>query len=302
MRGYYRIYEDGVLVAEVENLITTAGKRIIADYLAGNAANWAGALAIGAGDASPTTADSRLSFEYYRNSVSAKAVAYGIGTAGAHVITLKSTIDNSISGAIYELGLYSDEFDSVAGAGGGGVISYGDSSEPWYFDSSGWVPSTNTANTTDNRIGPDGVVLGTGNYRFTGINLDFSQYSGEDIFQFCMKYLSGTVSTVEIRFNTDDSNYFSYAPLTSEVMTASDYTISSIQKQNWSATGSPSWDNITSIEFRTTGTNTYLLDGIRVCDTDTNNPSYALVSHAVLGTPQVKSDGSMMEVEYYVEL
>jgi len=301
MRGFYRVFENGVLVTESDNLITTAGKKLIADYLAGNASSWAGALAIGIGTTTAVVSDVRLDFEFYRSPVTGKAVSYGTGTGGAHVITVKSMIDNTISGTIYEIGVFSDEFDEKAGAGGGVVISIGDSSEPWYVNSSGWVENPNTPDTTNQRIGNDAVLLGTGNYRLTGIDLDLSAYSSSDLFKFAMMKISGTVSTLAIRFNTDDSNYYSYSPTVATAMSGTTYTTSSFAKSNWTATGSPSWSSITSIEFITTGTNTYIMDGLRISDTDTNNPSYALISRSVLTTPVPKVESSQMEVEYYVE-
>ena len=303
MRGFYRIYEDGRLVAEQENLITTAGRRIIADYLAGLTASWAGAIAIGSGDAAATVTDTQLSFEYYRNGVESRAVAYGIGTGGAHVITVKAPLDNSVSGSIVEMGIYPTQFNEKAGAGGGFMIAYGDSTEPWYVYSGGnWVANTTSPDTANMRIGQDGVIVGTGYNRIAGTNLDFSSYSGQDQFQFAMQLLSGTPSAIEIRMNTDDSNYFTYSPSVGTLLDGTSYTVSSLLKSAWSATGSPDWSNITSIEFRITGTSTIMIDGIRINDEDTINPSYALVSHAVFATPVVKSDGSLMEIEYYVEL
>lgn len=303
MRGFYRIYEDGVLVGEQENIITTAGRRIIADYLAGLVAQWAGAIAIGAGATTPAVADARLDFEYYRNAVESKTVSYGLGTGGTHVITVKSSIDNATAGTIVEVGLYPTQFNDKAASGGGYVISQGDSTEPWYVYSGGdWVANTNVPDTANALIGTDGVVLDTGNHRLAGVSYDFSAYSGQDQFQTAMQILSGTPSGIEIRFNTDDSNYFSYTPTLSALVSGTSYTVSSLNKSAWTATGSPDWSNITSIEFQISGTCTVLMDGIRVSDADTVNPSYALVSRAVLTTPIIKNNGSLMEIEYYVEI
>lgn len=303
MRGFYRVYEDGVLLAEQENVITTAGRRLIADFLAGINASWAGAIAIGVSDATPAVTDTRLGFEYYRNAVESKAVAYGLGTAGAHVITVKSSIDNSVSGKIVELGVYPTQFNDKAGSGGGFVISYGDSTEPWYMYSGGdWVINTISPDTTYRLIGEDGTVINAGNHRLAGQSLDFSSYSGLDEFQTAMKVISGTPTAIQIRFNTDDSNYFSYTPTLSALVSGTNYTVSSLAKSAWTATGTPDWSNITSIEFQVTGTCNILLDGIRISDMDTLNPSYALVSHAVMGTPIYKTSGSLMEIEYYVEI
>jgi hypothetical protein len=125
--------------------------------------------------------------------------------------------------------------------------------------------------------------------------------SSLDEFQFAVMKVSGTISTFEIHFNSDDSNYFSYAADAAAVANGTAYTISSFTKSNWSATGSPDWSTITSIDFITTGTNVYIIDGIRVNHTDITNPMYQLVSHSALTTPIVKSLGSLMDIEYYLD-
>ncbi len=84
-------------------------------------------------------------------------------------------------------------------------------------------------------------------------------------------------------------------------MNGTDYTVSSLSKSNWSATGSPDWNNITSIDFITTGTNTYIIDGIRISDTDTTNPTYQLVSRGKLTSPISKTPGKLMDIEYYLD-
>src|SRR5665647_3682267 len=66
MKGSYRFYQDGALVGEVENLITTAGKIYIMKYLAGYVQSIAQGLAIGLGATAATVADTSLAFEWSR--------------------------------------------------------------------------------------------------------------------------------------------------------------------------------------------------------------------------------------------
>lgn len=303
-RGFYRIYEDGVLIAESPNVVTTLGKKAIADYLAGIIPDWAGSIAVGVGSTAATTSDKRLVFETTRSSVSSKVVSYGGGTAGAHRVIVKSSLDSDIAGTFSEMGVFSLDRNDALGNYGSTMISMADSTETWQqYNGSDWVTNPNSPDTTNEKNGTDAVVLTSSGsavrYRLSGLDINLAEYASTDLFLFAAKVNAGSLTTMVVRFNTDDSNYFTY---TTPTFATSTYGVTSYAKSNWSAVGSPSWSNITSIEFTVTGTSlSMIIDGIRIEEVENANPDYVLVSRTILGSPIIKSSGSLLEVEYYLD-
>ena len=302
--GTYRIFQDGELVAESKNLLTTAGKRVLASYIAGVSPSWAGAIAAGVITTAAAVGDKHLGFEFARCETKARSVNFGGGTAGAHRIILKGTLPQDVSGIINELGIYS-QYNVTETI----LISPADSGEGWtYHNGTSFVPTIDAPDTANNKIGPDGIVMTSAGvakrYRLQNLQLDLSSFSSVDSFLFATKVISGTLTGMQIKFNTDDSNFYSYTFPTMSAFATGTYAAVTFSKSLWTATGTPNWNNITSVEFIVTSTTTVslLIDGVRVQDEDFVDPDYALVSHSILGSPITKLAGSLMEIEYYLDL
>lgn len=314
MKGTYVVKVDGVEVARSENLLTTSGKRIIASFMAGLTPRWAGAIAAGVSGTAATVTDSKLIFEFARSAITSTAVDYNGGTGATHRLIFKATLDQAAAGKIYELGIYPNVTNTMAGIAQSQVISYGDSTEAWqeYVTGTGWTTITTTANTTNNRVGADmpqlRALTTTGRkYRLTGLGLDLSGYSTNDLINFAFRNDTANPTAFNIQFNTDDSNYFTTSPtIATFIGSVGAYKTSTLTKANFTAVGTPDWSNITSIEFQiiNSGGSTcdFYLDSIRMEDVDTANPDYALVSRSVLGSPITKISGTLMDIEYYLDV
>lgn len=309
MRGTYVFKVDGEEVYRSENLITTAGRRAIAAYLAGIAPSWAGAISIGSGTALPAVGDLSLVMEYDRQEVGAMAVLYDDPDPGTHRIIAKATIPSQVSGTIREMGVYSVAAN-VSGAAAAQLLT-GMLEDDWEVYSGGsWIDIATSPDTTYHRIGENGVALTTSaattNYRLNTEGLDLSMYTPTDKFTFAAYHTTGTITSIALRFYTDDSNYFSYSPSVSSFAGSSvnTYTISSYTKSLFTATGTPSWSSISSIGVNvgSAGAATLIIDGIRVDDSDSSDTDLVLVSRSVLGVPQVKAAGSEMDIEYYLDV
>lgn len=307
--GTYRIYEDGELVGEGKNLITTAGKRIIAGFLAGSNPTWADAIAVGAIPTAATISDKHLGFEIARGQVNARSVTFGGGAGGTHRIIIKAPLETTVAGTIYELGVYSQYQINSVGASETVLIGAGDSIENWtYHNGTTFVPTIDAPDTTNNRVGQDGIIMtSTGvakRYRLPNLQLDLSQYGSADNFLFATKIVSGTLTGMQVKFNTDDTNFYTYTFPTMSAFATATYAGVAFAKSLWTASGTPNWNNITSVEFIVTASASVslLIDGIRVQDEDFVDPDYALVSHSILASQIVKSAGSFMEIEYYCDL
>lgn len=314
MKGTYVIKVDGAEIARSENLLTTVGKKIIANYMAGIAPSWASVIAVGASGATAAVGDTRLGFEFSRDQITSSAVNYSGGTGATHRLIFKATLGQDVAGKIYELGIFPSTTNALAGAAQSQVLSYGDSTEVWqeFVTGTGWSTITTTFDTTNQRAGSDmpqlrALTTTTRRYRLSGLSLDLSGYSTNDLFNFAFKNDTVNPSSLGIMFNTDDSNYFSVFPTVATFVGATGtYRTNTLTKANFSATGSPDWADITSIEFwignSSGSTCDFYLDSIRIEDVDTSNPDYGLVSRTVLSSPQTKILGTLMDIEYYLDV
>jgi hypothetical protein len=309
MQGTYVLSQNGVELARSTNIITTEGKKIIASYLAGIAPSWAGAMAIGTGTTAAVVGDTQLALEFARQDVTSKAVLIGGGTAGAHRIIAKTTVPQEIAGNVYELGIYSLS-TGVSSASPSKVLVGMAASGDWEVYSGGnWIASAQVPETTYYRAGVDSVTLATSaattKYRYNLGSADFSMYGGLDKISFGAYYTVGTLTSVALKFYSDDSNYYSYTPTLATLIggATNTYTTSSFTKSSWAATGSPSWSNITSIgvDVASAGSATAHIDLIRIDDSDNSDPNYALVSRSILVAPQTKAAGSEMDIEYFLD-
>lgn len=316
MKGFYVVKENGVEVGRYDNIVTTAGKQLMAKFAAGTVNKWAGAICVGAIGATATAADTRLGFEWGRAPITSSAVnLYGgptggsYGVSGAHRLIFKATLDQNISGKIYEFGMYPDITNSGAGVGQSSLLSIADSSNPWKeYNGSAWIDLTSTPDTVNDRIGEDMVNLTatgtTKRYRLTGMALDMSAYSNLDQISFAFNNATNNPTSIAIQFVTDDSNYYSKSVTGTWLGATGTYKANTLTKADFVATGVPSWSNITSIEFSVLAGSVanFYLDGIRIEDMDTPNPDYVLVSHSIPSTPLTKSYGSLMDLEYYLDM
>ena len=292
MKGVYRFYQDGALVGEVENLITTAGKTYVMKYLAGYVGSIARGMAIGLGATTATVADSSLAFEWNRVPILMTSADYA-NTA----IVFRGQIPAALCGSIYEVGLWS-LLDAGQIYGSRLLFTFDSASETW---------SAGTWQTTTDRIGVDNLRLapatsGTLTSTIVGLSLDLSGYSALDEFRLAYNVNSAFVATAKVILYTDASNYFTYT------ITApgAGYTLTAFHKSDCAITGAPSWANITSMAVQVTstsgGSGSIDFDAFRMEDKDLNSEQYVFVSRAVPATPIVKLAGSPLDFEYSLDV
>lgn len=309
MRGKYRIFEDGVLKEEVENLITTEGKNLIRNYLAGTAGSWSGSIAIGAlNSQAPSVSDSGLQFEIVRVPVTLSAVR------GSDII-LSADIEPETAGRIFELGVYPTVTNSFsAGFDDRTIASF---AENWVDSSGVSLVSSKFDGTEDAptaRVGYRNLIVNNSamdtNY---SLGLNLSGYSDLDSLSILYKVTStGTNKVVRITFYDDQlptagTRYFDF---TLDGSTTG-YKKTTEIFGNFTSTGGFN-GNVANISI-TSASGSFAvvhLDAIKLDDADETNPNFALVSRALIG--QVggtastdyfeKRAGVNMTIEYVVEL
>lgn len=294
MRGFYRFYQNGNLVAEHENLLTTEGKRLILRYLAGQSPSLGGAIGLGVSSVAATVNDAVMGFEIERVPVSLKNADYT-----NNLVLFKGTIDQDSSFSIYEAGLWSTAANDLSGEFDSRLITTFETElEDW----------TNvTVDTSANRTGPDAIKVSAAISSTTStrldVDMDLSGYSANDTFYLAFSKPNNNISTIKLIFeDVISGGSVSLTKTVSSLPTG--YNILAFRKGDFTSSGTISWDSITRFGFDVTagGTAGYvILDGLRIEDLDTPNQDFVLVSHTVLSSPLVKTNTAPMDVEYALD-
>lgn len=292
MIGKYTFKQNGVIIGESENLITTAGRKAILDYMAGYTQRIGSAISLGIGTTAAALTDKSLAFEIARVPVDIAAADYA-----NNAVVFKGRVPANREFVVYETGMQTvyvsgQEFESQL------LLDFNADTDLW---------SAGTFDATNSRLGQalriTAAASATTTATLSGIYYDLSGYSDVDQFLFAYRANSAFVSNLILRFKTDASNYYSVsmgAPVNGT------YAITPFNKSVPVATGSPSWANITSIDVVVTatagGTADISVDALRIEDRDSFREDNVLVSRSVLGTPVTKSLNIPLDVEYAISL
>jgi len=291
MRGTYRFIQGGEVIAEFDNLITTAGKKALLEYVAGYTKSIAGSLAVGIGTTAANVADRKLAFEVSRKAVTNATVDYAAGA-----VVFKTQLPTTDELSIYEIGAHTS---AEEGAGLSQLLLDFD------VNTDAWSVGTFVA--TNSRIGSALQVTATASTTtdstLNDLALDLSAYSALDTFTFATRANNAFASSIAWFFKTDASNYYLFSLSTPVSGT---YNLTTYTKSQATVVGTPNWANITQVTVRVTatagGTASVDFDGIRIDDTDANKEESVLFSRAVLGSPVVKTVGLPLDIEYAVTL
>lgn len=294
MRGTYRFYQNGNLIAEQPNLITTEGQRLILRYLAGQSPSLGAAIGIGVSSVAATVNDTMLGFEVERVSVNLRNADYT-----NTMVIFKGTIDQDVVVNIHEMGLWSAAANNLSGEFDSRLLTTFD------LDLETW--SNVTADTTANRTSVDAARVDAAISSTTNaaldVDMDLSGYSANDTFLLAFSKPNNNINTIKLIF--EDVIGGGNASLTKTVSPlGTGYNILQFRKGDFTITGTFSWETITKMSFDVTagGTAGYvILDGLRVEDLDTPNQDFTLVSRAILGSPIQKTNVAPMDVEYALD-
>ena len=305
--GVYRFYQDGILIGEAKNALTTAGRSIVIKSLLGIIPNFANSISFGISSspnvlnsASTLITNNSLGFEIGRTPVIAGSLELQ-GTNDALVFS--GEINDAQQFRIYEVALYPSgkvgesisvdgellfNFDQVDS-----FIKYGNASAAALQNSSSARIGTqmfnlNSGNSTNNYI----EFLSNSNYFST-----LSSYSSQDIFKLAMyNTVAASGASVNIRFYTDSSNHYTVS-FVSPV--SAGYHVLESTKGAATITGNPDWANTTAVRIWNSSTQDVLLDAVKVDIgsylLDTN---LGMISRAVLPTPILKQSSIPMTIQY----
>lgn len=273
-------------------MITTAGKKAILEYFAGYTRTLVGSIVVGVGSSAASTTDQALDFEVLRVPITNVTIDY----ANEKVI-FKAQIPANESLSIYEIGAHSLTPQTSA-VGGRYVIDFNEDNDLW---SSGTWVANNSRMTSGLQLSP--TASSTATSYLDGLTMDLSAFSTVDTFTFAFYSSNANTASVTYKFMTDDTNYFS-KQFTS--IPSAQYVILDAAKGSFSATGSPSWGNITKIQVEAVatsgGTATVIFDGFKVENLTNDREESVLIARSVLGSPITKVVGLPMDIEYGIDL
>ena len=307
--GKYFVYQNNELIGEYQNVLTTEGKSLIRNYLAGNVQSWSGSIAIGAMNFnSPSSSDSGLEFEIIR-------VPVVLSTVKGTNIILSADISSEIAGRIFELGVYPTVTNSFSAGFDDRIIS--NFSEDW-VDSSGVSLISSNFNGTEEspiaRVGYRNLIIGNSGINcFYSSGIDISGYSDLDSMSILYNITSsGANKTVRLTFYdnqlpTPGTKYYDFVIPGS----STGYKVITQQFAYFTETGNFN-NNVSKIGLSSSsGTFAVVnIDSIKLDDVDETNPNFALVSRALIGQAGgsastdyfEKRAGTNMTIEYVVEL
>lgn len=282
-------------------MITKFGKRFLTDFIAGNVSFTNKDLAIGIANSSEyplSTSNSRLGFEFYRLPV--KFGGINIDTSVSPVkytAIFSTTLPTNMSGKINELGIYpsnrtsKNNYDSK-------FIS--DFELPLDWEDTPDIDQTNY------RVGDSSLIFtssGTSpkEYKSTISGFDLVGYSNWDSLSLSYRVNNSNLSSVKIRFYSSIDDYFQF---TFDEVSQGNH-IESIDLSNMESVGNPDRANINTLGVvivPTSGQASVSLDGLRINDEDTFDPSYGLIARSILNSEIEKVFGREMFIEFKLDV
>lgn len=282
-------------------MITQFGKRFLTNFIAGNVSFANKDLAIGISNgteyASANT-NSRLGFEFYRLPVEFGGININTSvTPSTYSAIYSTTLPADLAGKINEIGIFPSTRSSINNYDSKFITDF-----ELPFD---WTP-TPDIDQSNYRVGNSSLVFESNGgaeqeYKSTIETLDLSGYSNFDTFSLSFIQLDENLSEIKLRFYSSDTDYL-------EIVFASGNLGNNILEKELASlttTGTPDRSNINQLGVvivPSISPTSVVMDGIRINDEDTFDPTYGLISRKVLDTEVEKVAGKELIIEYKLDL
>jgi len=308
LKGRYIFSENGKEIYRSENVVTLYGKRFLTNFIAGNIIDYRKDLAFGIDSTAAVDNDTRLGFEFYRIPVEFGTTdIYSDDNGIKYFVVYKTVLPVDLAGVIKEVGTYpsrrtsSNSFDSK-------FISDFSDSFAWR-DSESFNPERSS---TGALIGEDVLSFTSGvgtekEYFCTITESDFSGYSVNDSIRLSYYKNDNNLEKIKIRFYSSDIAYYE-VEINDNSGTGNKISDDILLSVLYAGANSenPDISKINKIGIvvvpKTGLQSTVGMDGLRINDEDSFDPTYGLISRSVLSTPLTKVIGRLVDVEYRMEL
>lgn len=312
MSGIYRVFIDGELVAEQKNKLTLLGRSNALKTMLGLVPSFAGSMGIGISNLANTssaTYEPRKDLDFSVGRYPITAASLGQAPSDEDILVYTARITDPSRYSIRELGLYSNKLSSNFEADNRIIFNF-ESGDPFkknnaYLDSISGTPNI-VSDLVNYRIGSNAVKLsGTSqSIVFNDSVSDLGYVAPYDQFVLAAYFYLSTSCSVVFASGAASATY-------TFTGTENSYNVIAIDKNSpTSSSGTVDWskiDNIT-INFSDSsvdgnGVPAYvILDGLRVKKYKTVDSVEGLVSRAVLTTPIEKPLGSVIDIQYLLEM
>lgn len=280
-------------------MITKFGKRFLTDFIAGNNSFSGKEIALGICTNSEyqlSETNSRVGFEFYRVPVRFGGINIDSSVSPTQYTAIYSaTVPPNVAGKINEMGLYPgnrnsrNTFDSK-------FITDFDLPYDWSP-----VPDIDQVNY---RIGNSSLIFESNGsspqeYNYS-VSMDISGYSIQDTISFSYKVNDSNLSSIKLRFYSSSSDYYEMIFTGHSV----GWNVKELNLSNLSATGNPKKTDINSIGIiivPTSSQTSVTMDGLRINDEDTFDPTYGLISRSIVDTIE-KVSGRELLIEYKLDI
>lgn len=282
-------------------MITKFGKRFLTDFIAGNSNFDNKEMAVGIAKNSEyelSDTNSRLGFEFLKVPVRFGGIDIDASVSPTKYTVIYSAIlPPNTSGKINELGIYpgyrssTNRFDDK-------FITDFESVFDWDI--------TPDIDQTNYRVGNNSLIFksdGTSSqeYKLTLNDFDLSGYSNFDSLSFSYRVNNTYLSKIKIRFYTSSSDYY-------EMIFdnhSNGWNIKEKALSDLVVVGTPNRSNINTLGIiiePTSQQTSVSMDGLRINDEDTFDPTYGLISRSLLDNEIEKVAGRELRIEYKLDL
>jgi len=304
-KGTYVFKQNGEEIGRSSNLITSNGRTMLMQYLAGSRTNWASDIAIGAMDTTPTSSDTQLNFEAGRYPVILKSyIAKNSTTGDPDLIVIRGTVPENTTFNIYEIGTYAtSSSNSPSSSKNNLILSDMSDLTNWTATAGSVVSNQFTPQGTGSpRIGQYSISIPQSTtYVNNNVTVPFTNYNSFDSLQILV--YNTTAGNLSVKL-TDIMGYTQTINFTLTNNTGYSVLSTLFDKSVGSGTDRliSSFTYIKSISISTDSSAGLTIDAIKTSSSSEISIEESLVSKSVLSTPIAKLYNIPLDIEYYVEL
>ena len=282
-------------------MITKFGKRFLTDFVAGNVSFANKDLAIGIANSIEyplSTSNSRLGFEFYRLPIKFGGIDIDTSVSPAkYTAIFSATLPPNMSGKINELGIYPSNRTSKNNYDSRFISDF-----ELPYD---WSDTPNL-DQTNYRVGDSSLTFisngaSSKEYKSTISGFDLVGYSNLDSLSLSYKVNDSNLNSIKVRFYSTSSDYFEFIFDDN----SQGYHIQSINLSEMTTFGSPDKANINTLGLTVVPSesqSSVSLDGLRINDEDTFDPSYGLIARSILDSEIEKVFGREMFIEFKLDV
>jgi len=299
MNGIYRVYEDGVLIAEQKNKLTVLGRANALKAMLGSAQSFASSMGIGVDNSNNSSGKFHDKTDLGFNVGKYPVVASSLGntnTYDALVYTARITDQSRYN--ITELGLFANRVLSGFENENQVIFDFEDGDPFTLSTTAEWYDVILESNPVF-RIGNSCLNMKDANALATWSSSTINLSNVAPYDDFCLAANFGANADLTIKFESSSSDYATYTFTPG----GTGYKVISIPKSSPSpllSSGNIDWSKINKITIDAGGQ--VYLDALRIKKYRTPDSTEGLVSRAVLSPAIEKKFGSIIDIQYLLEV